>query len=450
MDFTRRQIFKTGAGLVAGGMAFAGNGRASATDGPQSPGAAASVIGMNFDRKAVVRFGIIGVGKRGTAMLELLLAIPNARVTAVCDVVEEKVLRAQARIVKAGQPSPAIFSAGDRDFANLVRRDDIDFVYVATPWDWHVPMALEAMQAGKHAGLEVPAATTVDDCWKIVDASERTRRHCMIMENCCYGANELLILNMVRAGVFGDLLHGEAAYLHDIRGELFSDEGEGLWRRFPHLSRNGNLYPTHGLGPVANYMGINRGDRFDYMVSLSSPQKGLEAYRSAHVPRGDAKWKERYRCGDVNTSLLKTAKGLTILLQHDVSNARPYSRLNGIQGVKGLFEDYPPRIYIEGDRQEESFGDLTPYVEKYTHRLWRQQGEAARASGGHGGMDYLMLWRLVQCFREGLPPDLDVYDAAAWSAPGPLSEASVAGGSAPVKIPDFTRGRWEQRSGTSI
>jgi hypothetical protein len=449
MSLTRRQIFKTGASLLAGGLAVAES-RGSAAAEPPISDPKSSMIGVGFERKDEVRFGIVGVGGRGTSSLRNLLAIPHARVNAVCDPIEEKVLRARDLVTKAGQPAPAMFPNGDHDFENLVKRDDVDFVYIATPWDWHVPVALAAMEAGKHTGMEVPGATTIEDCWKIVDTSENTRRHCMIMENCCYGANELLVLTMIRAGVFGDLIHGQAAYLHDLRSLLFSNAGEGLWRRLPHAYSNGNLYPTHGLGPVANYMGINRGDRLDYMVSMSSPQKGLDAYRSAHVPPGDPKWRERYVCGDLNTSILKTVNGLTILLQHDVSNARPYSRLNMIQGINGLFEDYPPRIYIEGDQKNEEFGSLAPYQEKYTHPLWKSEGEAARASGGHGGMDYLMLWRLVQCFREGLPPDMDVYDAASWGAPGPLSEVSVAEGSQPVTIPDFTRNRWKERTGPSV
>jgi predicted dehydrogenase len=448
MNLSRRQILGLGAGLLADGQVFADQDRNSPVS--QSGQRAESVMEMPFERQDPVRFGIIGMGKRGSLMLDLLLAVPRARVTAVCDIVPEKTSQARDRIVKAGQPAPAIFARGDEDFHNLVRRDDLDFVYIATPWDWHVPMALASMTAGKHSGVEVPAATTIEDCWKLVNTSERTRRHCMIMENCCYGANELLVLNMVRAGIFGELIYGEAAYLHDLRAELFSDEGAGLWRRFPHMKRDGNLYPTHGLGPVANYMGINRGDRFVYLVSMSSMQKGLEAYRAAHIPRDSAKWKEKYVCGDVNTSLIKTAGGRTILLQHNVANARPYSRLNMVQGVKGLFLDYPPRIYIEGDQTEEEFTDLTRYRDQYMHPLWREHGEAARQAGGHGGMDYLMLWRLVQCIREGLPPDMDVYDAASWSVPGPLSEASVGSGSGPARFPDFTRGRWNHRKGTAI
>jgi hypothetical protein len=212
-----------------------------------------------------------------------------------------------------------------------------------------------------------------------------------MLENCCYGQPELMVLNMVRDGLFGDLLYGEAAYLHDLRRLLFEDRSEGLWRRKPHTERNGNLYPTHGLGPVANYMGINRGDRFDYLVSMSSPQKGLDAWRERFVPKSSPKWKEKYVCGDMNSSLIKTANGLMVTLQHNVVNPHPYDRINLIAGVKGIFR--------------------------------------------------------IECMRNGLVPDMDVYDAAAWSATGPLSDMSVAKGSAPVKIPDFTRGRWKEKRG---
>ena len=275
------------------------------------------------------------------------LGVEGLTVTAVCDVVKDAALKAQAAVERAGHHPPAVYANGERDFENLVKRDDVDFAYIATPWEWHVPMALAAMNGGKHAFVEVPAAATLEDCWKLVDTSEKTRRHCLMMENCCYGYNELLVLNMIRAGLFGDLLYGEGAYLHDLRRLLFEDRSEGLWRRFPHTRHNGNLYPTHGLGPVANYMGVNRGDRFDYLVSMSSPERGLDAWREAHVPKDSPKWKEKYICGDLNTSLIKTANGLVITLQHDVVNPHPYDRTNLIAGVKGIFRDYPPRIYFD-------------------------------------------------------------------------------------------------------
>ncbi|MGC9950939.1 MAG: Gfo/Idh/MocA family oxidoreductase [Bryobacteraceae bacterium] len=431
--FSRRDLLRgTGAVLLSQS--------AAAQDGHTS------VIGMPFEPRPNVRMGLIGCGERGSSMLTEFLGVEGLAVTAVCDVVKDAALHAQATVERAGQHPPAVYASGERDFENLLRRDDVDFAYIPTPWEWHVPMALAAMHSGKHAFVEVPAAATIEDCWKLVDTSEKTRRHCIMMENCCYGYNELLVLNMIRAGLFGDLLYGEGAYLHDLRGILNEDRSEGLWRRLPHTERNGNLYPTHGLGPVANYMGINRGDRFDYLVSMSTPQRGLDAWRAAHVPKDSPKWKEKYICGDLNSSLIKTANGLMITLQHDVVNPHPYDRINLIAGVKGIFRDYPPRIYFDDPKAEE-YTPIDRFKAEYEHPLWKHEGELARKLGGHGGMDFLMVYRLIECMHKGLAPDLDVYDAAAWSAPGPLSEASVAQGSAPVKFPDFTRGRWKEKRG---
>jgi hypothetical protein len=446
---SRRQLLKTGVGLIGAGLAI-GEPSVSALD---LPGVAAatnqSVIGMKFEPRDTVRLGVIGVGGRGTGMLSNFLAIPHVQVNAICDSVKEHASHAQEMVEKSSGKRPAIYTDGERDYENLCKRDDLDFIYIATPWDWHAPMAVAAMKGGAHAGLEVPAVNTVEECQQIVDTSEKTRRHCMIMENCCYGYSELLVLNMVRAGMFGQLLHGEGAYNHDLRKIVFEDRSEGLWRRNPHTKRNGNLYPTHGLGPVANYMGINRGDRFDYIVSMSSPQAGLEAYRAANTPKDSPKWKEKYVCGDMNTSLIKTVNGLTIMVQHDVSNPQPYDRINLIKGVNGMFRDYPERIYLDGQAGEEAFTGLDPYKGQFEHKLWREQGKEA-GDRGHGGMDYLMLYRLVQCMREGLQPDIDVYDAASWSAVAGLSEKSVAQGSTPVKFPDFTHGLWKQRNGSPL
>ena len=409
--------------------------------------ARAPMIEVPFER-VNPKIGIIGVGGRGTNLLENLLAA-DAQVTAICDVVSEKAAHAQSLIEKAGQKSTALYTDGYHAFESLVARDDLNIVLIATPWNWHVEMAVAAMEHGKHAAVEVPAATTIEGCWKLVDTSEQTRKHCVMVENCCYGYNETLVLRMVHAGMLGDLLYGEGAYIHDLREELFSDKGEGLWRRKVHTEREGNLYPTHGLGPVANYMSIQRGDRFDYIVSMSTPQRGLDLYRKEHVPQSDPRWAERYVTGDMNTSLIKTAKGLTITVKHDVSNPHPYDRINTIAGTKGVFADYPPRIYFDGQPGEEQWGSLDAY-KQYQHPLWKEEGAIAQKLGGHGGMDYIMLYRLLQCMREGLVPDMDVYDAAAWSAPGPLSSLSVEEGSAPIKFPDFTRGRWQVRSASQI
>ncbi len=405
------------------------------------------MINVPFERKNPT-LGIIGVGGRGTSLLGNLLAA-DVQVTAICDIVPEKATHAQSLIEKAGQKSPTLYTNGDHAFEALVARDDLDLVVIATPWKWHVEMAVATMKHGKHAAVEVPAATTIEDCWKLVDTSEQTRKHCMMLENCCYGYNETLVLRMIQAGLFGDLLYGEGAYIHDLREELFSNKGEGLWRRTEHTERDGNLYPTHGLGPVANYMGIQRGDRFDYIVSVSTPQRGLDVYRKAHLDKSDPRWAEHYIAGDMNVSLIKTEKGLSITLKHDVSNPHPYDRINTIAGTKGVFADYPPRIYFDGQAGGEEWGSIDPY-KQYQHPLWKEEGAIAQKLGGHGGMDYIMLYRLLQCMREGVVPDMDVYDAAIWSAPGPLSRQSVEHGSAPVKFPDFTRGHWKERSASQI
>ncbi|MDX2032503.1 MAG: Gfo/Idh/MocA family oxidoreductase [Blastocatellia bacterium] len=436
-SLTRRSLLKS---ATAAGAAF------SLTDlsRPRAGAAqAASMMGVPFEKRDIVRLGIIGVGGRGLGMLREWLAVPNLQVTAICDIDKAATARAVARIEKAGQKAPAVYSAGERDYENLCKRDDVDFIYIATPWDWHAPMAVAAMKNGKHCGLEVPATITIDECWEIVNTSEQTRRHCMIMENCCYGQSELLVLNIVKAGLLGQLIHGEAAYNHDLRFIVNENRSEGLWRRIPHTKRNGNLYPTHGLGPVSNYMSVNRGDYFAHMVSMSSPALGLDEYRAKHEPKDSPKWKEKYICGDMNTSIIKTAQGRTIVLQHNITTPRPYDRINLIQGTRGIFRDYPERIYIEAaGRKDEEYESLAKYKAQYEHALWKAAGEMARKNGGHGGMDYIMVYRVVECFRQGLAPDMDVYDAALWSAPGPLSEQSVAQGSMPVKFPDFTRGKW--------
>jgi predicted dehydrogenase len=410
---------------------------------PPRPPAAASMMGVPFERHPVVRVAIVGTGLRGSSVLGEFLAVDGVRITALCDIVPEKAQRNAKRVTDAGQPMPALFTAGERDFEKLVTRDDIDIVYTATPWPWHTPVCLAALAAGKHAATEVPAAMTLEQCWALVDASERARKHCLLMENCCYDFNETLVNTMVKKGLFGEVLYAEAAYIHDLRELLFEDKDEGLWRRIPHTNRQGNFYPTHGLGPVAWYLDIHGGDRFDYLVSMSTGERGLSLWREAHVPKDSPKWRETYIEGDINSSLVKTIKGKTILLQHAVTTPTPYDRLNSVRGTKGVFKDYPARIYLDGQKGGEAYQPIDAYVADYTHPLWTRVGEIARQKGGHGGMDYIMAYRLAECMREGLPPDFDVYDAAAWSAPWPLSETSVKHGSVAVKFPDFTRGGWQ-------
>jgi predicted dehydrogenase len=445
-DLSRRDLLKAAAGAAAGAVIVPSVAVAITAGShpdlvPDGLAARATMKGVPFERHEKVRIGIVGTGLRGRSVLSELLAIEGVQITVLCDVVGEKVARASKMCVDAGHPQPDAIIAGDKGFEELVKSDDVDFVYTATPWEWHVPVMLAALKAGKHCGSECPIGTTLKDLWALVDASEKARRHCLQLENCNYGETEMLVNRLVHEGVFGEILHAEAAYLHDLRKILFEDRDEGLWRRAWHTRSNSNLYPTHGLGPVSWYLDVHAGDRYDYIVSVGGPHRGLELHREATVPdKTNAKWKEAYVTGDHNTSILKTVKGKTVMLQHDVSNPRPYTRHNRVQGTKGAFEDYPPRIYVEGQAGGERWATVDDWKAKFTHPLWQKYGAEARRVGGHGGMDYIMAFRLVQTMREGIVPDFDVYDAATWSAPLPLSEISIAKGSSPVKFPDFTRG----------
>ncbi len=403
------------------------------------PAQGKTMMNVPFEKRNLVRFGFIGVGGRGLSQLNEVLAVKGARITAVFDINAERMLMAKEKVMKAGFRAPVL----EKDWQSVCKRPDVDLVYICSPWEMHVPQALLAMECGKHAAVEVPAATTLANCWRLVNVSERTRRHCVFLENCCYGKPELTLLNMVRHGRFGTITHGEAAYIHDLRSTLLSSKGEGLWRRDPHQTRNANLYPTHGLGPVAWYMGIHHGDCFARLVSMSSREASLTEYRDAKLPAGDPRRREKYTCGDMNTSLIRTVNGRTILLQHDVVTPRLYSRINMLQGTKGAFSDYPPRIFFDGQKKHD-WASYETVEEKYEHPLWKKLGAMALKLGGHGGMDYIMNYRLVQAFRRGLPPDTNVYDAAAWSAPVALSAISVALDSLSLPFPDFTRGQWRK------
>ncbi|MEW2067761.1 Gfo/Idh/MocA family oxidoreductase [Streptomyces sp. NPDC007346] len=457
-DPSRRSVLWTTAGVAGAGLGLGSltGGTASAA-GSAAPEAVAEAVAaaparqgrtmadVPFEPRSTVRVGIVGLGNRGDSMIDLFLAVPGVRVVAVCDPVREKTVKAAAKVTAAGQPAPAVYAKGEDDYVDLCRRGDIDFVYVATPWELHFPMAKAAMVNGKHVGVECPIAMRLEELWQLVDLSERTRRHCMQLENCCYGKNEMRVLRMAHAGLFGELLHGAGAYNHDLRGLMFDpDYYEGPWRRLWHTRLRGDLYPNHGFGPVANYMDVNRGDRAVSITSVGTPALGLAEYRKEHMPPGDPSWKESYIGADRTISLVRTAKGRVIRLEHDVSTPHPYSRINSLGGTRGVFEDYPERIYLEPDHTDDRWADFSTYAE-WDHWLWK---EHANPPGGHGGMDYIMVFRLMQCMRLGLVPDFDVYDAATWTAPVPLSHLSIKAKGAPLPIPDFTRGAWKNaRSG---
>ena len=333
--------------------------------------------------------------------------------------------------------------------------DQVDLVYNGTPWELHAPIALYAMEHGKHVVVEVPSALTLDDCWALVETSERTRRHCMQLENCCYGETEMLALNMCRQGLFGTLVHGEGAYIHDLRkscyGKFDPATGSGgywdYWRLRYNRAHGGNQYPTHGLGPICIDMDINRGDNFDYLVSVDSLQAGFQEYGKGKFGAGspEAGWK--VKMGDMNTTIIKTKLGRTIMVQHNVTGPRPYSRINLISGTKGMLQDYPLRIALEkvlGEGahafDEKATAELR---EKYKHPLWKTAGEYAKIHGGHGGMDFLMLLRLAWCLQMGQPLDMNVYDLAAWCSLNELTEKSADNRGRSMNVPDFTRGAWK-------
>ncbi|MFJ3583491.1 Gfo/Idh/MocA family protein [Streptomyces sp. NPDC090127] len=459
---SRRSVLRTTAGVAGAGIGLGALGTGSAEAAtPETTATAAqrvahaaaaprrqgaTMVNVPFTRRSTVRVGIIGLGNRGGSMIDLFLALPGVRVIALCDPVRAQAERAAAKVVAAGQPAPAVYANGEDDYANLCKRTDVDFVYVVTPWELHFEMAKTAMLNGKHVGVECPVAMTLKDLWELVDLSERTRRHCMQLENCCYGRNEMRVLRMAHAGKFGELLHGAGAYNHDLRDLMFSPTYyEGPWRRLWHTRLRGDLYPNHGFGPVANYMDVNRGDRVVSISSFGTPALGLAEYRAKHMPAGDPSWKESYIGSDRTISLVRTEKGRLIRLEHDVSTPHPYSRINSLGGTRGVFEDYPERIYLEPDHQGHQWGDFGAYAKDFDHWLWK---EHANPPGGHGGMDYIMLYRLMQCMQLGLVPDFDVYDAATWTAPVPLSHDSIKANGAPQAIPDFTRGEWKKaRSG---
>jgi hypothetical protein len=441
MKSTRRTFIQTAGAVVGAAIAntdLSAGGRAAgfplAEPQDQKPFAASPI--------PEVRIGYVGVGGMGSNHVRNLLRIPGARIAAVCDIVEERTKLAQEWTVKAGQPEPKAYTRGPRDFERMCETEELDLVYTATPWEWHVPVCVAAMKNGKHAATEVPAAMTLDDCWQLVEHAEKHRKHCVMMENCNYDRMELMVYNMTRKGMFGEILHGEGGYLHDLRPIKFSARGEGLWRRAWAMKHNANLYPTHGLGPVANCMNINRGDRFDYLVSMSSPSRGLQEYAKEHFPEGSPQRAEKYVLGDVNVSLIKTAMGRSIYVSHDTNLPRPYSRIHLVQGTKGLFQGYPDRVYVEGRSKEHEWDVAKTYLEEFDHPLWSDLNKKAEGAG-HGGMDFIEDYRLIKCLREGLPTDMTVYDAAALSAVVHLTERSNAKRSAPMDFPDFTKGRWK-------
>jgi len=405
-----------------------------------------NMCGYKAPKIEKVRIGFVGVGMRGPGAVERMSYIEGVEIAGLCDQFDDRVENMQKFLEKQGLPRAKSYSGSKDSWKQMCENPDIDLIYIATPWSMHTPMAVYAMEQGKHAATEVPAAVTVDECWQLVETSERTRKHCMMLENCCYDFFELLTLNMARQGYFGEIVHGEGAYIHDLRSLNFDKNGyTEMWRLKENQHRNGNLYPTHGLGPICQIMDINRGDQMDYLSSMSTNDFQMAAM-AKELASGDNFFNglatDNYR-GNMNTTTIRTHRGRTIMVQHDVTSPRPYSRIHLVSGTKGFASKWPgPERISQGHAwlKEEEMKQLK---EQYTPEIVNLIGEMAKKVGGHGGMDFMMDWRLIDCLRNGLALDQDVYDAALWSAIAPLTEKSVANRSNSVDVPDFTRGAWK-------
>ena len=445
LETSRRTLL--GGALIGGVLAVSGA-PAQAAPPPRDvrrPVGQSSMIDVPYRRRDEVRVGFIGLGNRGALMAPIWAAVPGAKITAVCDIRADRAERTADRLVALGKDRPAVFGGSADSYKELLARDDVDFVYVATPWEFHHAQGRDAMLAGKDVGLELPIATELDQLWDLVNTSEKTRRHCLLMENCSYGRNELVMLRAAHDGAFGEVTNGHGGYLHDLRELLFADGYyTDDWRRLWHTRSKASFYPMHGLAPIAAAMDVNRGDRFTTLQATGTEARGLADFRERFVPRSHRSWAETYINPDLVTCMISTAKGRVIRAEHDVSSPRPYSRINSLAGTRGIMEDYPSRVYVEPTHGGHSWGDFAPFRGRYDHWLWRTVGEDAVRNGGHGGIDYLLLWRITQQIRTGQVPDIDVYDSAAWCAPVPLSVMSLDKGGAPVPVPDFTYGDWSR------
>ncbi len=428
-----------------------------ATEVPERPAGQTDMVGFAADPIDTVRVGFIGLGMRGPGAVQRFAHIPGTEIVALCDLDTTNISKLQDYLVANGRPKADVYAGNDSIWKQMVERDDIDLIYIATDWNNHAPMALYAMENGKHTAIEVPAAMTLEEIWDLINTSERTRKHCMMLENCVYDFFEINTLNMAQQGLFGDVLHAEGSYIHNLSD--FWDAYWNNWRLDFNKENRGDVYATHGLGPACQLLDIHRGDRMETLVAMDTKAvtgpKLIERQTGAPC--------DSFANGDHTMTMIRTANGKTIHIQHNVMNPRPYSRMYQLTGTKGFANKYPTSGYAF--EPEALAGDSIPnhenlnahgyiseeqkaaLLEKYTHPIITKIGEIAKSVGGHGGMDYIMDYRLIYCLRNGLPLDMDVYDLAEWSAMGPLTRLSLENGSAPVEVPDFTRGAWNKIQG---
>ncbi len=405
-----------------------------------------------------LQVGIIGTGLRGQWMTKLLLDRSDVDIPVICDIDEKMIDMVLNVFEKQGRPKPKIYRDGPEDFRNMVSNEDLDGVYIATPWEWHHPMAMAAMENGCNVGTEVPAALTINECWDLVNTSEKSGKLCMIMENVNYRRDIMAVLNMVRKDLFGELLHCQGGYQHDLRhvkfndgkgayggGVEFGEKGfsEARWRTQHSVDKNADLYPTHGLGPISPMLKINRGNRMLHLTSTATQSRGLHEYIVKNGGEDHPNAKINFKLGDVVTTVIKCANGQTIMLSHDTNSPRPYSLNFRVQGTKGIWMKDNKSIYIEGRSPESHRWEKDePYLKEYDHPLWKRFEQQA-AGSGHGGMDFFIVRAFVEALKDDQSPVIDVYDAVSMSVIVPLSEKSIKSNSASIQIPDFTRGKWK-------
>ena len=422
---------------------------------PKRPEGQKDVVGLRHAPMDSVRVGFIGQGMRGPGAVYRFTNIDRTAIKALCDKYPERLKKGQEYLKKAGRPAATEYSGQD-GWKKLCERPDIDLVYIATDWDNHVPMAIYAMEHGKNVAIEVPAAMNLDECWQLVNTAEKTQKHCMMLENCVYDFFELTTLNMAQQGLFGDILHVEGSYIHNL--EDFWKAYEGNWRLDFNEKHRGDVYATHGLGPACQLLDIHRGNKMDYLVAMDT--KAVTGPKLVKEQLG--RTAPDFQNGDHTMTMIQTNNGQTIHIQHDVMNPRPYSRMYQLTGTEGFANKYPVEGYafrevanFEGmpNHEDLSAHDFVPdsvrvaLMEHYKHPIQKETEAVAKKVGGHGGMDYIMDYRLVYCLLNGLPLDQDVYDAAEWSSLGELTRISIANNSAPVEVPDFTRGSWKKLKG---
>lgn len=405
------------------------------------------------------RLAFIGTGMRGSYLLQEAVSQGNTEVVAVCDI-DEKAINNVKKTIKEYNAKEPTYYKGEKDFEKIVQRDDVDAVVIATPWKWHYPMALASMKAGKYTGCEVVAGETVGEIWDLVNTYEKTGSPYIMLENVCYRRDVMAVLNMARQGLFGDINYAECGYQHDLREYLFNDGehmfghgvefnekaiNEARWRTQNYVTRNGDLYTTHGIGPVSTIMNITRGNQFSQIVSMATPALGLNKYIKDNNVTNHPNAAVKFKCGDVVTSLIKCINGQVIKMTFDTSSPRPYSLGFRIQGTEGLWTEDAKGIYFQKTaKTPHEYDPIDSYIEKYDHPYWAESAKNAQ-NAGHGGMDYFIIREFVDCVRNKQPFKMDMYDAAMWSVLTPLSEKSLVQNSKPIPIPDFTRGKWKSR-----